>query len=71
LVSDIKGRTQNDCVWEQDAEENVWTLEEVTGGRRKLLGEELHNSPPYTSNEDEWAGHVEHMGEKNITYKAF
>jgi hypothetical protein len=38
----MKGGTQTEGVWEQGAE-NIWTEDEVTGGWRKLLNEELHN----------------------------
>jgi hypothetical protein len=43
LVSNTKGRIQNEGVWEQGAEKNIWTLEEVAGGWRKLEYEEFHN----------------------------
>jgi hypothetical protein len=29
----IKGRTQTEGVWEQGAEENIWTYERGSGGR--------------------------------------
>jgi len=34
FVPHTKGRTQIEGIWEQDAEENIWTLEGGTG--RKL-----------------------------------
>jgi hypothetical protein len=33
-VSDIKGRTQTEGIWEQDAEENIWSEE---GWRNRRL----------------------------------
>jgi hypothetical protein len=33
LASDIKGRTQTEGIWEQGAEQNVWTEEERSDGR--------------------------------------
>jgi hypothetical protein len=50
--------------------------DEVTGDRRKLHNEELHNlySLPsiirmMKSRRMRWAGHVTHMGEKNNAYR--
>jgi hypothetical protein len=37
LVSDIKGGTQTEGVWEQGAEENIWTKE----GRREMTLERI------------------------------
>jgi hypothetical protein len=42
VVSNIKGGTQTEGVWGQDAEENIWTEEKWSGGRmEKLPNEEL------------------------------
>jgi hypothetical protein len=50
--------------------------DEVTGGWKELLNEELHivYSSPYIitlakSRRMRWAGHVAHMGEKRNAYK--
>jgi hypothetical protein len=44
LVSDTKWRTHIEVLWEQGAEENIWTWrQEVAGGWRRLHNEELHN----------------------------
>jgi transcription termination factor 2 len=59
------------------AEENSWTEEdEVTGGRRKLHNEELHNlysSPSIKSmiksRRMRWAGHVARMRTRRNAYR--
>jgi hypothetical protein len=33
MVSNIKGETQTEGVWEQGAEENIWTKEGWSDGR--------------------------------------
>jgi hypothetical protein len=33
LISDIKGGTWTEVVWEQGAEEDIWTEEGLSGGR--------------------------------------
>jgi len=38
----LREGTQSEILWKSGAEENIWTLEEVTGGWRKLHNE-LHN----------------------------
>jgi hypothetical protein len=44
LVSDIEKGTHTEDVWEQGAEENIWTKRtKVTRGWRKLHSKELHN----------------------------
>jgi hypothetical protein len=63
---------------EQGAEENIWTKERLSDGRRsKLRNEELHNlysSPSIIrmimSRRVRWAGHVARMGEKRNAYRA-
>jgi hypothetical protein len=37
LASDIEGGTQNEDVWEQDAEEDIWTEEGWGDGRMKKI----------------------------------
>jgi hypothetical protein len=64
----IKGGTQTEGVWEQGAEEDIWTEEEwVTGEWRRLHNKELHDlysSPSIIriikSRMMRWAGHVAH-----------
>jgi hypothetical protein len=41
-MSDIEGRLQIECVWEEGTEKNIWIREEVSSWR-KLRKEELHN----------------------------
>jgi hypothetical protein len=76
LVSDIKGGTQTEGVWQQGTEENIWTKRyEVTGGWSKLHNEELHNLYSTQSiiritksRRVRWAGHVARMGQ-NYAYR--
>jgi hypothetical protein len=77
LVSDTKGGTYAEDVWEQGAEEDIGPKrDEVTGGWRKLHNEELRNLYSsisiiriIKSRRMRWAGHVARMGEKRNEYR--
>jgi hypothetical protein len=63
-------------VWEQGAETNIWTWQEVARGWRRLRNEELHNLyvSPYIikvikSRMMQWAGYIARMGEVWNAYK--
>jgi hypothetical protein len=75
LVSNIKGGTQTESVFEQGAEENIWR-DEMAGDWRKLHNEELHNLyfwpniiKMITSRRMRWAGHVARIGETRNAYR--
>jgi hypothetical protein len=75
LVSDIKWKTLR--VFENRVLRRLFGLkrDEVTGGWRKLLNEELHNlysSPSIIrmiKSKMRWTGHVERMAEKMDVYR--
>jgi hypothetical protein len=77
LISDTKGGTQTE-VYENNMLRRIFgpKRDEVTGGRRKVHDEELHDlysSASVTriikSRRMRWAGHVTQMGEKRNTYR--
>jgi hypothetical protein len=65
LVSDIKGRTQTEGVWEHSAEENIWT-EEEWGDRR--LNQTAQWGASWLilikSKSMRWAGYAARIGER-------
>jgi hypothetical protein len=77
LVSDIKGGTQTEGVWERVLRRIFGRRrDEVTGEWRKLHNEELYEM--YSSSDIiriiksrrvTWAGHVARMGEKRNAYR--
>jgi hypothetical protein len=74
LVLDIKRRTQTEGVWEQGAEEDIWTEERGGEGEWRKLHNELSNfysSPSIIriiKSRTRWAGHEAQMGKRRNAY---
>jgi hypothetical protein len=69
LACDIKGETWTEGVWEQDAEENIWTEEGWIDRRVEKI--DLYSSPGIireSKSRMSWAGHVGWMRRRGLGY---
>jgi hypothetical protein len=76
LVSDIKGGTQTEGVWEQGAEENVWTeVRRETGEICTMrsfitcIHRQVHVIRMIKARRMKWTGHVARIEERRNAYR--